>query len=35
VRLLDADKIGRTIGFDTLRRSDSRARLVGLKERKS
>ena len=35
VRLLDADKIGRTIAFDTLRRSDLRRVWVGLKERKS
>jgi S1-C subfamily serine protease len=35
VRTLDADKIGRTIAFDTLRRSDLRRVWVGLKERKS
>jgi S1-C subfamily serine protease len=35
VRLLDADKIGRTIAFDTLRRSDQRRVWVGPKERKS
>jgi predicted metalloprotease with PDZ domain len=35
VRTLDADKIGRTIALDTLRRSNLRRVWVGLKERKS
>ncbi|MDE2361602.1 MAG: trypsin-like peptidase domain-containing protein [Hyphomicrobiales bacterium] len=35
VRLLDADRIGRTIAIDVLRRSDRRRFWVGLKERKS
>jgi S1-C subfamily serine protease len=35
VRLLDADRIGRTIAVDVLRRSDRRRFWVGLKERKA
>ena len=35
VRLLDADRIGRTIAIDVLRRSDRRRFWVGLKERMS
>lgn len=35
VRLLDADRIGRTIPVDVLRRSDRRRFWVGLKERQS
>ena len=35
VRLLDADRIGRTIPIDVLRRSDRRRFWVGLKERKA
>ena len=35
VRLLDADRIGRTIPIDVLRRSDRRRFWVGLTERKA
>jgi S1-C subfamily serine protease len=35
VRMLDADKIGRTVALDTLRRSDLRRVWVGPKERKA